>query len=358
MWSILHNAITGFMAAAIIPSTAQAVHSKTAIRSPVRFLARRQFLKLAASAAALPGAPHIALAQPYPTRPVRVIVPVAAGGAVDVCARLMGQWLSERLGQPFLIENRPGGGGNIGIEAVVRAPADGYTLLLVSALAAIGATLYQRLSFDFRRDIVPVASIERLPLIVIVNPAVPAKTVPELIAYAKGNPGKISVGSGGPTNQVCSELFKMMAGINMLHVPYRGEAPALADLIGGQVEVMIATTGSAMQYVHSGALRILAVTTETRLATLPDIPTVGEFLPGYEATSWLGVGAPKNTPNEIIDKLNKELNEGLADPVMQSRIAQLGATVFRGSPGDFEKHIAQEIEKWKKVIQLANIKAD
>jgi tripartite-type tricarboxylate transporter receptor subunit TctC len=323
-------------------------------------LPRRNFLHLAAGAAALPAASRIASAQAYPTRPVRLIVTVAAGGGADIVARLIGQWLSERLGQPFLIENRPGGGGNIGTEAVVRAPVDGYALLLCGPMNATNATLYEKLNFNFIRDIAPVAGIIVVPNVMVVNPSVPAKTVPELIAYAKANPGKINIASGpigGPAH-MAAELFKMMAGTAMLLVSYRGVAPALTDLLGGQVQVSFASMPSSIQYIRAGKLRALAVTTATRSEVLPDVPTVGEFVPGYEASTWYGVGAPKATPAEIIDKLNKEINAGLADPKMRARLADLGGTVLPGSPADFGKLIAEETEKWGKVVKFAGIKAE
>jgi tripartite-type tricarboxylate transporter receptor subunit TctC len=323
-------------------------------------LPRRNFLQLAASAAALPAVSRFAWAQAYPTRPVRVIVPSAPGGATDIVARLMGQWLSERLGQPFVIENRPGAGNNIGTEAVVRAPADGYTLLLAATPNAINATFYDKLDFNFIRDIAPVASIIRAPFVMTVNPTVPAKTVPEFILYANANSGKISmasVGIGSGTH-MAGELFKMMAGVNMVHVPYRGGGPALTDLIAGQVQVMFVTTVSSIEYIRSGKLRALAVTAATRSDALPDIPTVGEFVAGYEASAWLGIGAPKATPVEIVDKLNKDINAALADPKMKAKLADLGGTPLVGSPADFGKHIAEETEKWGKVIRALNIKAD
>jgi len=323
-------------------------------------LPRRQFLHLAAGAAALPAVSRIARAQAYPTRRVRLIVPIAPGGATDILARLIGQWLSERLGQPFVIENRPGAGSNIATEAVVHATPDGYTLLLVGTPNAINTTLYDKLTFNFIRDIVPVASIGRTPFIMVVHPSVPAKTVPEFIAYAKANPGKLSMASAGVGNSghVIGELFKMMTGINMVHVPYRGAAPALTDLLGGQVQVYFATTPASIEYIRSGKLRALAVTSATRWKGLPDIPTLSDFVPGFEATSWYGVGAPRNTPTEIIEKLNKEINAGLADPKMKMRLADLGGTVLPGSPADFGKLIADETEKWGKVIRAANVKAD
>ena len=323
-------------------------------------LPRRQFLHLATGAAALPSVSRLAWAQTYPSRPVHIIVPFAAAGAFDILARLISQWLSERLGQPFVIENRPGGGGNIGTEVVVRALPDGYTLLMVGPPHAVNATLYEKLNFNFVRDIAPVAGVFRGPYVIVVNPSVPAKSIPEFIAYAKANPGKINVASGGvgSAHHVNGELFKMMAGVNLVHVPYRGAGPALVDLLAGQVQVMFAFMSSSIEYVRAGKLRALAVTTATRSDALPDIPTVGEFVPGYEASGWFGVGAPKATPAEIVDQLNKEINAGLADPKMKARLADLGGTVLAGSPADFGKLIAEETEKWGKVIRAANIKAE
>jgi len=321
---------------------------------------RRQFLHLAAGAAALPAVSRVASAQAYPTRPVRIIISTAAGGTADILVRLMGQWLSERLGQPFVVENRPGGGTNIGTEAVVRAPADGYTLLLASPPNAINATLYDKLNFNFIRDIAPVASVIRVPFVMLVNPSFSAKTVPEFIAYAKANPGMINFASGGTgfATHLAGELFKVMTGVNMVHVPYRGQAPAMTDLLGGQVQVMFDPVVSSIAHIRAGKLRPLAVTTSTRSEALPDIPTVAEFVPGYEASPWFGVGAPKNTPTEIVDKLNKEINAGLADPKMKARLAELGATTLPGSPADFAKLIADETEKWGKVVKFTGIKAD
>jgi tripartite-type tricarboxylate transporter receptor subunit TctC len=291
---------------------------------------------------------------------VRLIVPFAPAGASDILARLMGQWLSERLGQQFVIDNRPGGGGNIGTEAVVRAPADGYTLLIVGAWNAINATLYDKLNFNFLRDIAPVASVIRSANVMVVNPSVPAKTAPEFIAYAKANPGKISMASAGigTPSHVSGELFKMMAGVDMVHVPYRSAGSALIDLLSGQVQITFPTTVSSIGYIRAGRLRALAVTTATRLEALPDIPTVAEFVPGYEASGWYGIGASKNTPTEIVDKLNNEINAALADPNMKVSLADLGGTVLALSPGDFGRLIAEETEKWGKVIRAANIKAD
>ena len=323
-------------------------------------LPRRKFLHLAAGAAALPAVSRVAWAQTYPTRPVRLIVPVAPAGASDITARLIGQWLSERLGQPFIIENRPGAGNSIGTEAVVRAPADGYTLLLVGGFNAVNATFYDKLNYNFMRDIAPVASIVRTPFVMVVNPSVPAKSVPEFIAYAKANPGRITFGSAGigGSNHLAGELFKFMAGVNMVHVPYRGIAPALNDLLGGQVQVTFASMPSSIEYISAGRLRALAVTTVSRAEALQDIPTVGEFVPGYEASAWFGIGAPKATPAEIIEKLNKEVNAALADPRMKARIVDLGGDVLALSPADFGKLIADETEKWGKVIRALNIKAD
>ena len=295
---------------------------------------------------------RVGAAQAYPSRPIHVIVPFPPGGGTDLTARLMGQWLSERLGQPFIIENRPGGNSNIATEVVVRAPPDGYTLLAVDSSPAINATYYNKLNFDFIRDIAPVASIAGQTQIMEVNPSVPAKTVPEFIAYAKANPGKLNMASFGNGNisHVCGELFKMMTGVNMLHVPYRGAGPALADLLGGVI--------SAIEYIRAGRLRALAVTTASRLEALQDIPSLSEFLPGYEATDWKGIGMPRNTPPEIIDKLNKEINAGLADPKLKARFAELGSPVLPGSPTDFGKLIIQDTEKWAKVVKFAGIKAD
>jgi len=321
---------------------------------------RRQFLHLAAGAAALAGVSRIAAAQSYPARPVRVMVGFAPGGSADIVARLIGQWLSERLGQPFVIENRLGAGSNIATEAVVRAPPDGYTLLLVGSPNAINATLYDKLNFNFVRDIAPVASFIRGALVMVVHPSVPAQTVPEFVAYAKANPGKLSYGSGGVggITHITPELFKMMTGVNMVHVPYRGVAPALTDLLGGQVQVLFTNPAQTIEYIRTGKLRALAITTATRSEALPDIPTVDEFVPGYEASSIFGFGAPKNTPAEIIDKLNKEINAGLADPKIKARLADLDGTVLVGSPADFGKLIAEETEKWGKVIRAANIKPE
>ena len=305
----------------------------------------------------LPAVPRVAVAQTYPSRPVRIIVPVPPGGALDILARLIGQWLSERLGQPFVIENRAGGGTNIGIEAVVRASADGYTLLLIPGSVPVNVTLQRKLNFNFMRDIVPIAMISRIPLVMTVSLSVPAKTVPEFIAYAKANPGKISMASGGlgSTSHVGGELFKLSTGIDMLIVPYRGGAPALTDLIGGQVQVYFSYLPESIESIRSGTVRALAVTTATRSPALPDLPTVGDFVPGFEASSWQGIGAPRNTPAGIVAMLNKEVNAALADPNIQARLADLGSTPTPMSPDDFDKFIVAEIEKWAKVIHAANI---
>ena len=323
-------------------------------------LPRRQFLHLAAGAAALPAVSRFAWAQTYPSRTVRIVVGQAAGSGSDTVARLIGQFLSERLGQPFVIENRPGAGGNIATEAVVRSPPDGYTLLLVNSSNAINATLYDKLNFNFIRDIAPVAPIVRFPYIMVVNPSVPAKTLPEFIAYAKANPGKINMASPGigSTPHVNGELFKVMTGTNMVHVPYRSAAAVMTDLLSGQVQLYFGTTASSLEYVRTGKLRALAVTIERRLDALPDIPTVGDFVPGYEATNWYGIGPPRNTPVEVIEKLNKETNAGLADPKIRARIADLGGSVLTGSPADFGRLIADETEKWGKVVKFVGIKAD
>jgi tripartite-type tricarboxylate transporter receptor subunit TctC len=323
-------------------------------------LPRRNFLHLVAGAAALPAVSRVARAQAYPSRPVRWIVGYAAGGGNDIAARLMGQWLTERLGQPFVIENRPGANSNIGTEAVVRAPPDGYTLLLVSAANAVNAALYDNLNFNFIRDIAPVAGLMRVPSAIMVHPSVPATTVPEFIAYARANPGKINMGSGGvgSPSHVFGELFKMMADISMVHVPYRGIAPALTDLMAGQLQVYFGALTSSIEYIRVGRLRALAVTTAKRSAALPDLPTVGEFLPGYEASQWYGVGVPKNTPVEIVDKLNNEIDAGLADSKIKARLADLGGTPLTGPAANFGALIADETEKWGKVVKSVGIKAD
>src|SRR5713101_6814386 len=320
-------------------------------------LPRRRFLHLV-SAAALPAVSRIARAQTYPTRPVRIIVGFAAATGADILARLIGQWLSERLGQQFVIENRPGAGTNIATEAVVRSAPDGYTLLAISPANAINATLYEKLNFIFIRDIAPIASVMRTPNVMLVNPSVPAKSVPEFISYAKANPGKISFASAGngSGSHMSGELFKMMAGVDIVHVPYRGGGPALTDLLSGQVQLMFPGTTASIAYIRAGTLRPLAVTTATRSDVLRDIPTVGDFVPGYEASLLDGVGAPKNTPREIIDRLNREINAGLADPQLKARLADLGGTVLPGSPADFGNLILDETDKWGKVVKFAGIK--
>ena len=319
---------------------------------------RRQFLRLAAGAAALPAMSRAATAQGYPTRPVRLIIGWPPGGAADLFARLIGQPLSERLGQPIIIENRPGAGSNMATEAVVRAPPDGYTLLQISSVNAFNATLYDNLSFNFVRDIAPVASIYRGPGVLVVHPSFPAKSVPELIAYAKSNPGKINMASAGvgSTQHVYGELFKMMTGVDMLHVPYRGAAPAMTDLLAGQVQVMFEPLATSIEHIRSDKLRALAVTSATRLDVLPGIPTVGDFVSGYEATGWQGVGAPRSTPAAVIEKLNREINAVLADPKMKARIVDFGYTVFASSPANFGTFIAAYTEKWAKVIKLSGAK--
>ncbi len=321
---------------------------------------RRTFLQLAVGAAALPALPRIARAQAYPSRPVRIIVGFPAGGATDIQARLMGQWLSDQLGQQFIIENRAGASGNIGTEAVAKAPADGYTLLQIVTPNAINAALYSNLNFDFSRDIVPIVCSARLAYVVVVHPSLPITTIPELIAYAKANPGKInygSAGSGTPQN-ISAELFKMMAGVNLVHVPYRGGAPATTDLVGGHIQAIFAPVSEAIEHIKAGKLRPLGVTTTSRLDVLPDVPTVADFVPGYEASGFAGVGAPKGTPPEIIQMLNKELNAGLADPKIKARIVELGGTVLGGSPAEFGTILTDAIDKWAKVIKFAGIKVE
>jgi tripartite-type tricarboxylate transporter receptor subunit TctC len=323
-------------------------------------LPRRNFLHLTAGAAALPAMPRIARAQAYPSRPVRIIAPTAPGGAPDIIARLIGPWLSERLGQQFVVENRPGSGNNIGTEAVVRASPDGYTLLIVSSSNTINATLYDKLNFVFLRDIAAVAGIISLPFVMVVNPSVPAKTVPEFIAHAKANPGKISFGSPGigTPGHVSGELFKIMTGVEMIHVPYRGGSPVVSDLLGGQVQVLFGTTSLTVEQVRAGKLRALAVTGATRWEGLPDIPTVADFVSGYEAISLFGLGAPKQTPAAIIERLNREINAALDNPNLKTRLVDLGGTLLAGSPADFGKLIADDTEKWGKVIRAANIKPE
>jgi tripartite-type tricarboxylate transporter receptor subunit TctC len=321
---------------------------------------RRTFLHLAVGAAALPAVSRMAHAQAYPSRPVRIIVGFPAGGATDIQARLMGQWLSDRLGQQFIIENRSGASGNIGTEAVAKAPADGYTLLQVVTPNVINAALYTNLNFDFMKDIAPVICSARLAYMVVVHPSVPATTIPEFIAYAKANPGKINYGSAGhgtPQN-ICCELFKMMTGVNLVHIPYRGGAPATSDLVGGHLQVIFSPVSESIEHVKAGKLRVLAVTTKTRLDVLPDVPTVADFVPGYEASGFAGMGAPTNTPADIIDTLNKELNAGLADSKIKGRIVELGGTVLGGTPAEFGTILAEAVEKWAKVIKFAGIKAE
>jgi tripartite-type tricarboxylate transporter receptor subunit TctC len=320
---------------------------------------RRRFLHLATGAVALPAVSRVARAQAYPTRPVRIIVGFPPGGMADIAARLMGQWLSERLGQNFLVENRSGANGQIGAEVVVRAPADGYTLLLANTSDFINAMLYERLNYNIISDIAPVAGIVRVALVMEVHPSLPVRTVPEFIAYAKADPGKINMGSGGTgtPQHVSGELFKMTTGVSMVYVPYRGSGPMLTDFLGGQVQVAFDTLPSSIEHIRAGKLLPLAVTTATRSDVLPDIPTVGDFVPGYEASAWSGVGVPKNTPAEIIDKLNKEINAGLANPKLKASFADLGAEVLAGSTAQFAKLIAADTEKWGKVIRAANIKA-
>jgi tripartite-type tricarboxylate transporter receptor subunit TctC len=321
---------------------------------------RRRFLTLAAGAVALPALARLAWAQSYPSRPVRIMVGFTAGGGADLAARVIGQWLSERLGQPFVVENRPGAGTNLAAEAVAKAAPDGYTLLLIVSATAIGATLYDKSGFNLLRDIAPVAAISRTPVVMEVHPSVPVRTVPEFIAYAKANPGKLSMASAGngSTQHLSGELFKMMTGVDIVHVPYRGSSIALPDLLGGQVHVMFDVMSSSIEHIRRGALRPLAVTSAQRLEVLPDLPTVGEFLPGYEASAWNGVAAPKGTPADVIDRLNKEINAGLADPRTKARFADLGAMVSAGTPAGFGTFIAEEVEKWGKVVRFSGAKPD
>jgi tripartite-type tricarboxylate transporter receptor subunit TctC len=321
---------------------------------------RRRFLHLTAAAAALPALSRIARADTYPSRPVHLIVFYAAGGGNDILARLMGQWLSQRLGESFVVENRPGAGGNLGTEYVVRAAPDGYTLLLTSTANTVNASLYDKLEFNFIRDIAPIASISYEPNILVVNPSIPAATVPAFIAYAKANPGKLNFGSAGvgSSQQMSGEMFKMMAGVDMTHVPFRGTAPALTSLLGGQVQVMFASMPATLEYVRAGKLRALGVTTAKRSDALPDVPTIGDFLPGYDASVFYGIAAPKNTPAEIVETLNKEINAGLADPALRARLVELGSTVLPGSSADFARYIAHETDKWAKVVKFANIKPE
>ena len=323
-------------------------------------LPRRQFLHLAAGAVALPAVPRIARTQTYPARPVRIIVGFPAGGTTDIAARLIAQALSERLGQQFIVENRPGASTNLAVEAVVRAPGDGYTLLAASATNTINVSLFEKLNFNFIRDIVMVAGLVSSPLVLEVHPSVPVKTVPELIAYAKANPGKVTLASFGvgTTSHVAGELFKMMTGVNMLHVPYRGSAPLVTDLIGGQVQAAVDNLPASIEHIRAGKLRALAVTTATRSEVLPDIPTVAQYLPDFDASAWIALGAPRNTPAPIVDKLNREINAALADPKIKARTAELGATVYPGSPADFGKLVAEETDKWAKVVKFAGLKPE
>ena len=323
-------------------------------------LARRKFLHLIAGALAMPAMPRVAAAaQGYPSRPVRLIVPFGSAGATDIVARLIGQWLSERLAQPFVIENRPGAGGNLGMEALVRSPPDGYTLALMGLPSAINVTLYQNLSFNLARDIAPVAGIVRFPNLMVVNPTIPAKTVPEFIAYAKAHPGRLNMSSpgNGSTPHVFGELFKMMAGIDMVHVPYRSVAAAMTDMLSGQVQVAFGTSASTIEYVRAGTLRALAVTTATRSELLPELPAIAEFLPGYEASAWFGVAAPRNTPVEIVERLNAEINACLAEPRLNARLADLGGVPLPGSPDDFARLINREVAKWAKVVKFSGATA-
>jgi tripartite-type tricarboxylate transporter receptor subunit TctC len=321
---------------------------------------RRTFLRLAASAGVWSTAPRFARAQTYPVRPVRIIVGFATGGTQDILARLFGRWLTERLGQPFIVENRPGGGGNVGAEAVIRSPPDGYTLLMIGPSNAVNASLDDKLSFNFIRDVAPIASMTRVPNVLEVHPSVPVRTVPEFIAYAKANPGKLNMASSGngTSQHVSGELFKMMTGVNMQHVPYRSAGPALTDLIGGQVQVMFDNTSSSIGHIRAGEVRALAVTTSARWEGLPDLPAIGEFVPGYEASAVNGVGAPASTPTEIVDRLNREINAALSDPTIRAKLVDLGATILVGSPADFGKLIAQETDKWAKVVKFAGIKVE
>ena len=323
-------------------------------------LFRRNFLKLAGAVVAAPALPRRALALDYPTRPARIVAGFAAGGGVDITARLIGQWLGDRLGQNFIVENRPGAGGNIGTEAVVNAAPDGYTLLLATVPNAVNASLYDKLSFNFVRDVAPVAGIIRVPMVVLLNPSVPARTLAEFILYAKANPEKINMASAGNGSapHMAGELFKLMAGVNLVHVPYRGQGPALTDLLGGQVQVLFAATPGTTDYIKTGKLRALAVTTAARARELPELPPVADFVPGYEASQWYGIAAPKNTPAEIVDKLNKEINAAIADPAMKARFAAIGGEPLPGSAGEFGRLIAEETAKWGKVVAAAGIKPE
>jgi tripartite-type tricarboxylate transporter receptor subunit TctC len=331
-----------------------------ATRGRIMKLLRRHFLKLAAAAAAAPALPRLAAALAYPTRPVRIVAGFAAGGGVDITARLIGQWLGGRLGQSFITENRPGAGGNIGTEAVVTAAPDGYTLLLATVPNAVNASLYEKLDFNFIRDIAPVAGIIRVPMVILLNPLVPAKTVPEFIAYAKANPGKVDMASAGNGSapHLAGELFKMMAGVDLVHIPYRGQGPALTDLLGGQMQVLFATTPGTSEYISSGKLRALAVTSASRAEMLPELPTVGDFVPGYDTSQWYGLCAPAKTPPDIVNRLNAEVNAGIADPGMKAKLAAIGGEPLPGTPADFARLIAEETDKWAKVVRAAGIKAE
>jgi tripartite-type tricarboxylate transporter receptor subunit TctC len=321
---------------------------------------RRHFLRVAGGVAAAAAVPRLASALDYPTRPVRIVAGFSAGGGVDITARLIGQWLGGRLGQSFITENRPGAGGNIGTEAVVNAAPDGYTLLLATVPNAVNASLYEKLNFNFIRDIAAVAGIIRVPMVILLNPSVPAKTVPELIAYAKANPGKVNMASAGNGSapHLAGELFKMMAGVDLVHIPYRGQGPALTDLLGGQVQLLFATTPGTTEYISSGKLRALAVTSATRAEMLPELPPIGDFVPGYDTSQWYGLCAPGKTPPEIIGRLNREVNAGIADPGMKARLAAIGGEPLPGSPADFAKLIAEETDKWARVVRAAGIKAE
>jgi len=321
---------------------------------------RRQFLHLAAGSAALMAATRFAWGETYPSRPVRIVVGFPPGGPTDIYARLIGEWLANRLGQPFVVENRPGAGSTIGIEAVVASPPDGYTLLLISSSAAISASYYKNLDFDLIRDIAPVCGIALVPMAMVINPSVPAKTVPEFIAYAKDNPGKLNMASvgNGTTPQMAGELFKLMAHVDLLHVPYHGAAPALTDLLGGRAQVMFESVTTLVSYIQAEKLRALAVSTASRSPVLPDVPVIADYLPGYEANTWFGIAAPKKTPADIVDLLNKEINAGLKDPAISARLGQLGTTPLVGSPADFEKIFVGDTAKWAKVIKAANIKQE
>ncbi|HEY5130152.1 MAG TPA: tripartite tricarboxylate transporter substrate binding protein [Bradyrhizobium sp.] len=323
-------------------------------------LPRRKFLELAGTVAAAAAFPQFASADDYPSRPVRIVAGFAAGGGVDITARLIGQWLTEHLGQSFVTENRPGAGGNIGTEAVVNAAPDGYTLLLATVPNAVNASLYEKLKFNFIRDIAPVAGIIRVPMVILLNPSVPVKTVPEFIAYAKANPGKVNMASAGNGSapHMAGELFKMMTGVNLVHIPYRGQGPALTDLLGGEVQVLFATAPGTTEYIATGKLRALAVTSAARAEVLPELPPVGDFVPGYETSQWYGLAAPRNTPAEIVDKPNKEINAAIADPGMKARLAAIGGEPLPGSPAGFGRLIAEETEKWAKVVRAAGIKPE